>query len=58
MWIYTFRIEEEYMDGHMWVRTSRTEAACMGGVYVHLDFNHMTIPKDLHSLTTLNAHKQ
>jgi hypothetical protein len=29
---------------YMWIRTSRIEAEYMGGVYVDLDFNHMTNP--------------
>jgi hypothetical protein len=28
----------------MWMRTSRVETAYMGGVYMNIDFNHMTNP--------------
>jgi len=42
----------------MWMRTSEVEVACVSERASESWFNHMTSSKGLHSLTTLNAHKQ
>jgi hypothetical protein len=42
----------------MWMRTSRVEAAYMGGVCMILILTAWPIPKGWHNLTTLNAYKQ
>jgi hypothetical protein len=34
MGIRTSRIEEEYIGGCIWMRTSRIEVACIGGEYM------------------------
>jgi hypothetical protein len=41
----------------IWMRTSRVEAAYMGGVCMTLILTACPIPKGRHSLTTLNAYK-